>query len=155
MIARGQVISVDPFYAGRRPEVEELLDRVAPGEWRFEPEVPLDYFDLDSSLDVRVRAEDPRLRPQDVIDQYAAEMRRGALFPPIVVAGDIRPRGLFIIDGIMIYQAAVNANHTHHPAYLVTTGLHAIAAHFLFNTHPFPIRPRYPLEQHLRQTGEE
>jgi hypothetical protein len=124
-------------------DVEAALERIVPGQWRLELEVPLEYFDLEGSLNVRVRTNDPRSRPQEVVNQYAAQMTLGASFPPIVASGHMRPAGLFIIDGVMIYRAAVQVGHLHHPTYYIETELEGAAAHLFFNTHPFPTEPRW------------
>jgi hypothetical protein len=70
-----------PRHPGRNKEMEDWLD--AQGvEWTFHPEVPLDAFNENESLNNQVRFEPLKA---STVEQYAKAMTEGAKFPPILV----------------------------------------------------------------------
>jgi hypothetical protein len=98
----------------RHPDIEKwLTDRHVTFE--HQPAMPLGDVDQVASL-----ANQARLEPLDpeVVDRYAADMRRGDTFPPIVVLR--RPRkGHVIVGGNHRWHAAKEAGLDTLPAYLI------------------------------------
>jgi hypothetical protein len=70
-----------PRHAGRNKELEDWLDQQGV-KWTFHPDVPLDAFNEESSLNNQVR-----FNPitDATVEQYAKAMEEGAKFPPILV----------------------------------------------------------------------
>lgn len=97
---------------GRRPEIETWLDSKGV-RWRFEPDIPVENFDMRKSLNNQAR-----FTPLDdsVVDRYVNDMARGDEFPP-VVASDAKK--FVIIDGNHRLQAH-DRRQTKLPAYIVT-----------------------------------
>lgn len=88
----------------QRPSLERQLEEHLPGGWVYEPRVPLELINEQGS----VASRDVRGRPpaSDVVERYRLAMEAGDEFPAILLTGDQRPGGLYVIDGLMIYLAA-------------------------------------------------
>jgi ParB-like chromosome segregation protein Spo0J len=106
-----------PVHSARRPDMEAWLDELG-AKWAFEPDLPIARIDMASSLANQVR-HDPL--NDEVVDRYAADMRRGNRFPPLLVEVDhlAAPSTPVILGGNHRLAAALAAGLITHPAYLV------------------------------------
>lgn len=101
----------------RNPVYESALDNEGV-KWRYEEAVLLEGIDVRGGLANQARLEQPL--DEEARDRYAAEYRRGAPFPPVVL---YRPgRGRFkVIDGNTRLAAAPIAGRRALDAYVVET----------------------------------
>lgn len=98
----------------RSPALEQQLEELAPGRWSYYPSIPLGWIDEAAS---RRWTREP---DATVVAQFAAAMERGDIFPAILCAGEPRPHGLTMFDGMRIYLASLSAARLHVAAYVVT-----------------------------------
>lgn len=107
-------------HPGRRPDIEAWLDSKGV-TWRFEPEVPVENFDMRKSL-----ANQARFTPLDdsVVDRYVNDMSRGDVFPPVVASDG---KKYVIVDGNHRLQAH-DRRQTKLPVYVVSADPQLITA---------------------------
>lgn len=96
-------------HPSRRQEVERLLDshRIP---WRFRPDIPVNEMKVDNTSQVRVT----RTPEEALVEQYAVALRRGAIFPAVVIR-----KGGYIVDGNHRRAAAIIGHIGHLPGYLI------------------------------------
>lgn len=99
-----------PMHPARRSDTEAWLDALGV-DWAF-IELPLAEIDQAASLANQVRHEPLNV---DVVDRYAADMRRGDQFPPLLVHGDT----MALLGGNHRFAALLATRHTTAAAYLV------------------------------------
>lgn len=98
-------------------EVEAFLDRHEGLVWRFEAALPLTEIDMAASL-----ANQSRFDPLDVptVERYVTAIEDGAVFPPIIVRGQVAgAEGLVILGGVHRTEALRRAGRVSSPAYVV------------------------------------
>lgn len=102
-------------HIARRPDVERELDekRVT---WEFDPEVTLDQFDKEASLQNQAR-----FTPLDsrTVEIYTAAMDRGDEFPAVIAYRRAGKRGLVMIDGNHRFHSHEGVGHTTIPTYIL------------------------------------
>lgn len=99
----------------RNPDIEQWLDSHQI-TYKYVDDLDLSSIDQRGSGALQVRDE---LVDPDVVDTYAADMKAGAVFPPLVVNRRARSTKVTLIGGNQRTAAAHKAGRTTLPAYII------------------------------------
>lgn len=117
----GPVKTPPAIEAGRRPNIEQLLNELA-FDWTYMPGMPLSEFDRDMGLANQARLGTPL--NMEVVERYRASVEEGAAFPGVIawrkrgrVSGDAT---VVVADGNHRWEAHHLAHRSIIDAYVVT-----------------------------------